>query len=138
MYILPQLIRSSLDFPVCAVCYAKSLQLYATLYNPMDCIVRFLCPWDSPGKITGVGCLFLLQRIFLTQGLNPCLLCLLWQVSSLPLVPAGKPFLYIVDKKDVTGTPLSWIAKENEFAGPRVSQTVMHTRFFPKWCPCSG
>ena len=22
---------------------------------------RLLCPWDSPGKITGVGCLFLLQ-----------------------------------------------------------------------------
>ena len=41
-------------------------------------------------------------------------------------------------KRDVTGTPLSWVAKENEFAGPRVSQTVMHTRFFPKWCPCSG
>ena len=26
---------------------------------------------------TGVGCHFLLQGIFLTQGLNPCLLCLL-------------------------------------------------------------
>ena len=31
-------------------------------------------PWDSPGKNTGVGCHFLLQGIFLTQGLNPCLL----------------------------------------------------------------
>ena len=28
----------------------------------------------SPGKITGVVCLALLQRIFQTQGLNPCLL----------------------------------------------------------------
>ena len=27
-------------------------------------------PWDSPGKNTGVGCHFLLQGIFLTQGLN--------------------------------------------------------------------
>ena len=34
---------------------------------------RLLCPWDSPGKITGVGCHALLQ-IFLTQGLNPHLL----------------------------------------------------------------
>ena len=33
-----------------------------------------LCPWDSPGKSSGVGCHFLLQRIFLTQGLNPGLL----------------------------------------------------------------
>ena len=30
-----------------------------------------LCPWDFPGKSTGVGCQFLLQKIFLTQGLNP-------------------------------------------------------------------
>ena len=29
------------------------------------------CPWDSPGKNTRVGCRFLLQGIFLTQGLNP-------------------------------------------------------------------
>ena len=35
---------------------------------------RLLCPWNSPGKNTGVGCHFLLQRIFLTQGWNPGLL----------------------------------------------------------------
>ena len=28
-------------------------------------------PWNSPGQNTGVGSLFLLQRIFPTQGLNP-------------------------------------------------------------------
>ena len=38
---------------------------------------RLLCPWDSPGKNTGVGVHFLLQRIFPTQGLNLHLLCLL-------------------------------------------------------------
>ena len=32
---------------------------------------RLLHPWDFPGKSTGVGCHFLLQGIFLTQGLNP-------------------------------------------------------------------
>ena len=31
---------------------------------------RLLCPWGLPGKDTGVGCHFLLQRIFPTQGLN--------------------------------------------------------------------
>ena len=31
---------------------------------------RLPCPWDFPGKNTGVGCHFLLQGIFLTQGLN--------------------------------------------------------------------
>ena len=35
---------------------------------------RFFCPWDSPGKTTGMGCHFLLPGIFLTQGLNQCLL----------------------------------------------------------------
>ena len=32
---------------------------------------RLLCPWNSPGKNTGVGCYFLLQGIFLTQGIKP-------------------------------------------------------------------
>ena len=35
---------------------------------------RSLCPWNSPGKNTGMGCHSLLQGIFLTQGLNPGLL----------------------------------------------------------------
>ena len=53
---------------------------------------RLLCPRDSPGKNTRVGCHALLQGIFLTQGLNPRLLCLLhWQAGSLPPVPPGKP-----------------------------------------------
>ena len=35
---------------------------------------RLLCPWDFPGKHTGVGCHSLLQGIFPTQGSNPGLL----------------------------------------------------------------
>ena len=35
---------------------------------------RLLCPCDSPGKNTGVGCHSLLQGIFPTQGWNPGLL----------------------------------------------------------------
>ena len=31
---------------------------------------RLLCPWDSPGKNTGVGCPFILQVIFPTQCSN--------------------------------------------------------------------
>ena len=33
-----------------------------------------LCPWNFPGRNTGVGCHCLLQEIFLTQGSNPSLL----------------------------------------------------------------
>ena len=39
---------------------------------------------DSPDKNTGVHCYVLLQGIFLTQGLNASLLCLLhWHTDSL-------------------------------------------------------
>ena len=48
-----------------------------------------LCPWDLSGKNTRMGSHFLLQVLFLTQGLNPCLL--LWQADSLPPKPRGKP-----------------------------------------------
>ena len=53
---------------------------------------KLLCPWDSPGKYTGVDCHALLQGISPTQRSNPHLLYLLqWQAGSLPLVPPGKP-----------------------------------------------
>ena len=55
------------------------------------CPTGLLCAWNFPGKNTGVGCHFLLQGIFLTQGSNPHLLSPLhWQVNSLPLAPPGK------------------------------------------------
>ena len=58
---------------------------------------RLHCPWDSPGKNARVSCHALLQGIFLTQGLNPCLLHLLhWRAGSLPLVPPGKPKNFIL------------------------------------------
>ena len=43
-------------------------QLCLTLCDPL------VCPWNSPGKNTGVDCHFLLQRIFTTQRSNQCLL----------------------------------------------------------------
>ena len=66
--------------------HAKLLQLSDSLRHYGLQPARLFCPWDSLGKNTGVGCYALLQDIFLTQGLNLCLLCLLdWQASSLPL-----------------------------------------------------
>ena len=52
---------------------------------------------DSPGKNTGVGYHALFQGIFLTQGLNPCLLWFLhWQEGSLPLRHKGNPCLSFI------------------------------------------
>ena len=57
---------------------------------------RLLCPWDSPGKNTGVGCHALLQGIFPTQGLNLHLLGFLhWQVDSLSLSHLGSPVFFL-------------------------------------------
>ena len=81
-----------------ACTHAKLVQLYLTL-NPMDCKpARLLCPWDTPGKNTGVGCHSLLHGIFPTQGLKLHLLNLLHrQVGSLPLVPPEKPVLIYIN-----------------------------------------
>ena len=59
--------------------------------------VRLLCPWNSPGKNTGVGCYFFLQGIFPTQESNPCLLH--WQTGSLPLSPQGSFLLKVSQSK---------------------------------------
>jgi len=74
--------------------HAKSLQSCLTL-RPFELTpARLLCPWDSPGKNTGMSCYILFQGIFLTQGSNLSFLYLLhWQVGSLPLAPPEKPIL---------------------------------------------
>ena len=65
---------------------AQSLSCIWLFVTPWTVFARLLCLWNFPGKNTGVGCHFLLQRIFLTQGLSPNLLRLLqWQADSLPL-----------------------------------------------------
>ena len=64
---------------------------------------RLLCPWNYPGKKTGVGCHSLLQGIFPTQRSNLGLLHLLhWQADSLPLAPPGKPISDIYNRYILT------------------------------------
>ena len=62
-----------------------------------------LCPWNFPGKNTGVGCHFLLHGISLTQELNPWLMFPALAgglfVFFLTTVPPGKPaWSYTGDK----------------------------------------
>ena len=48
--------------PVTSMCCAKSLQSCLMVCDPVGLQpARLLCPWDSPGKNSGVCCHFLLQ-----------------------------------------------------------------------------
>ena len=51
--------------------------------NPWAVTTRLLCSWDSSGRNTGVGCHFLLQGIFPTQGLNSGLRHCVWIIYLL-------------------------------------------------------
>ena len=87
--------------------------LFVTLWTVVH---KLLCPWDSPGKNTGVGCQALLQEIFQTQGLNPCLLRLLhWQavlttsVTTLSFFEEDSPYSASPPKVGFTlNTPSLW------------------------------
>ena len=93
-------------FSFCLICFDCCIILYSI--DIFCCLVtklcltlsqsyglwpsRLLCPWDFPGRNAAVGCHFLLQGIFPTQGLNPRLLhlplCLLfyhWATRGAPL-----------------------------------------------------
>ena len=56
--------------------------------------VRLFCPWDFPGKNTRVGFHFLLQGIFLIQGLNTGLLHRRWILYSWTTGKAWKIALF--------------------------------------------
>ena len=81
-------------------CIVFYLGMYSfTIYRTILCIKHFymgnltlytLCPWNSPGKNTGVGNRFLLQGIFPNQGSNPGLAL---QADSLPSEPSGKRYV---------------------------------------------
>ena len=80
---------------------------------------RLLCPWDLPGKSTGVGCHFLLQGISLTQGSNSCLLH--WQTGYLPLThkwsPVGKSNTHIrTDQTRCVFQTILWIILQWTFS----------------------
>ena len=60
-------------------------KLCSTLVIPWP--TRLLCPWDFPGRNTRVVCHFLLQGIFLIQGLTPGFPAL--QEDSLPSEQPG-------------------------------------------------
>ena len=65
---------------------------------------RLLCPWNSPGKNTGVSSHSLFQGILPTQGLNPFLLQWTREVLTTRL-------------GEGSGTPLQYSCLENPMDG---------------------
>ena len=73
------------------------IQSCPSLQDPMNCSPPSSSVHGIPSKNTRVGCHFLLQSIFLTQGLNPCLLY--WQVDPLLLSHQRSSIFKIFDCK---------------------------------------
>ena len=57
-------VKGTFSSSVLVLSHFSHVHLFVTLWTVTS---RLLCPWDSPGKNTGVGCHALLQGIFLTQ-----------------------------------------------------------------------
>ena len=113
------------------LCYSHGLQP-----------TRFLHPWDFPGKNTGVGCHFLLQEIFLTQGLNPGLLHCRQTLYCLSLQGSPERFffflkfslrLYKVSKAKKSMIIYVYINHQAKFIGTRpILQTSLNLVIFGK------
>ena len=82
-----------------------------------------LCPWDSPGKNTGMGCHALFQGIFLTQGSNPGL-------------PYCRQILYHLSHQESSGI-LEWVAdpfcKGTSWPRNQTRVSCIAGRFFTSW-----
>ena len=98
-----------MNVSACVLTRFSCVQLFATLWTP-----RLLCPWDLPGKNTGVGCHAFLQGIFPTQGSNPRLLqqlfCrwILYCWATREDISLGNDFLDMISKVQVSKAKIKW------------------------------
>ena len=91
---------------------AMSLQLCLTLCDPSACSLQAPLSVEFPGKNSGVGCHFLLQGIFSTQGLNLCLLPCRWILSCWATKNAHKDYRWNITFKNCEAlycTPVTYI-----------------------------
>ena len=97
-------VHYTMEYCRCLVAKSSSILLQPLGLWP----ARLFCPWDFPGKNTGVGCHFLLQGTFPTQGLNPCLLQMAGRFFTAE--PPGKPTMeYYSTLKRSEAHALRWI-----------------------------
>ena len=106
-----------IETPLCSCVYSvisDSLQPHGLQPTMMP------CPWNFLGKNTGVGCHFLIQGIFLTQGSNLGLLYLLhWQTNPLPLSHLGSYSILLASPKSFQPDfPTEPLAQEDKNVSP--------------------
>ena len=75
------------------MCVCWVIHLCPTLWHFGLKPTRLLCPWNFPGKNTGLDCHSLLQGNFLIQGSNPHPVLPALQVDSFTTESSGKPHL---------------------------------------------
>ena len=101
----------------CMLSRFSSVRIFSTLWA-----TRSLSSGDSPGKNTGVGCCFLLQGIFPTQGSNLALLHLLyWQMGSLP----GKCYLESPWYSELPWKKCDYFSGETLRTGPETTCEIL-------------
>ena len=113
---------------------AKSCLVLAT---PWTVAKSLLCPWDFPGKNTGLSCHLLLQGIFPTQELNPRSPALeadslLTELPGLEM-PFSKYWLMMKGKivilwqRDLADTTLTkWITSNKIYYQHTIPADIMH------------
>ena len=91
---------------------------------------KLLCPWNSPGKNTKVGCHVLLQGIFPNQGSNPGLLhcrqilyCPSFQRSSFYVKQAINKDLLYSTGNSTQYSVITYMGKESERVDVRMRIT---------------
>ena len=105
---------------------------------------RLLCPRNSPGKNPGVGCHFLLQGVFRTQGSNQRLSRLLyWQVGSLTLahfyvldtlIVVMPQVMVINSRSDTEQRSESWAPPGGLFCAPALDIGAVSWTNQSLWC----
>ena len=88
-----------------------------TLHDTMDCsLPRLVCPWDSPGKNTGVGCHALLQGSIPTQGSNPVDWAIGETVEFLPNPQTNKNYIETIStlfQTQLSKLYYGWLSEED-------------------------
>ena len=120
-------------FPMsaCVLRLFSHVPMSLTLCDLMDCSPRLLCPRDSPGQNTGVGCHVLLQGIFPTQKSNPSLMSPALAGRSLPLAPTGKPRVSHLSVHKKEHFKVSW--SQCTFVFGTKSSTVAKRIWLSQW-----